>query len=84
MAKPPPSDVFAQLADLARTPGPLLLALVGPNGAGKSTFYERRLRKISLPFINADLLARALIDAGAPTGEATERLAAELAETRRR
>lgn len=84
MAKPPPSDVFAQLANLARTPGPLLIALVGPNGAGKSTFYERHLRKINLPFINADLLARALIDAGAPAGEATERIAAELAETRRR
>ncbi|MGH7995470.1 MAG: zeta toxin family protein [Opitutaceae bacterium] len=84
MATSPPSDVFAQLTDLTRTKGPLLLALVGPNGAGKSTFYERHLDKINLPFINADLLARALIDAGAPAGEATERLAAELAEARRR
>jgi predicted ABC-type ATPase len=84
MANPLPNTVFLQLKDLARTPGPLLLALVGPNGAGKSTFYERRLRNINLPFINADLLARALVDAGAPAGEATERLAADLAETRRR
>lgn len=61
----------------------MLVVLVGPNGAGKSTFYKRHLQAIKLPFINADLLARALIEAGAPAGEATERLAADLAEQRR-
>ena len=76
-------EAFARLSELARTPGPLLVVLVGPNGAGKSTFYKRHLQAIKLPFINADLLARALTEAGAPAGEATERLAADLAERRR-
>ncbi len=77
------ADVFARLSELALGLGPLLVVLVGPNGAGKSTFHTRRLQAIKLPFINADLLARALIEAGAPAGEATERLAADLAEKRR-
>lgn len=78
-----PEAVFARLAQLTQQPGPLLLVLVGPNGAGKSTFYKRYLAAISLPFINADVLAQTLIQAGAPAGEATERLAAELAEKKR-
>ncbi len=84
MPAAPPEDVFARLAQLARQPGPLLLALVGPNGAGKSTFHKRHLAAIPLPFINADVLAQTLIQAGAPAGEDTERLAAELAEKKRR
>lgn len=80
----PSEDVFARLAQLAHRSGPLLLVLVGPNGAGKSTFYKRHLAAIPLPFINADVLAQALIQVGSPTGEDTERLAAELAEKKRR
>lgn len=80
----PLEDLNARLAKLASQPGPLLLVLVGPNGAGKSTFYQRRLAGIPLPFINADVLARTLIQAGSPEGETTERLAAELAEKKRR
>ena len=39
---------------------PLLWILVGPNGAGKTTYYERYIRpRLSLPFINADLIASA-------------------------
>lgn len=76
-------DVFELLAEWAQQPGPLLLVLVGPNGAGESTFYRRWLEAIPLPFINADVLAQALIGAGAPAGEATERLAAELTEKKR-
>lgn len=83
MPASPPEDVFARLAQLAQQPGPLLLVLVGPNGAGKSTFHKRYLAAIPLPFINADVLAQALIQAGAPAGEETERLAAELAEKKR-
>ena len=79
----PGSETEKRLLELASGPGPLLIVLVGPNGAGKSTFYKRRLQAIKLPFINADLLARTLIDAGAPAGEETERLAADLAERRR-
>lgn len=83
MPSPPQEDVLALLTELSRQTGPLMLVLVGPNGAGKSTFYKRHLAAISLPFINADVLAQALIKAGAPEGEATERLAAELAEKKR-
>lgn len=75
---------FERLAELASKPGPLLVILVGPNGAGKSTFYQRYLKALSLPFVNADLIASTLIEAGAPAGEETERLAADLAERRRR
>ncbi len=39
---------------------PDLWLLVGGNGAGKSTFYERFLRSKQIPFVNADLFARAL------------------------
>lgn len=39
---------------------PLLWILVGPNGAGKTTYYERYIKpRLSLPFVNADLIARA-------------------------
>ena len=37
-----------------------LWLLVGGNGAGKSTFYEQRLKPLGLPFVNADIIARAL------------------------
>lgn len=84
MPASPPEEVFARLSELAQQPGPLMLVLVGPNGAGKSTFHSRYLAAIPLPFINADVLAQTLIQAGAPAGEETERLAAELAEKRRR
>ncbi len=75
---------FARLAKLAADSGPLLVVLVGPNGAGKSTFYEQYLKQLALPFVNADVIARTLTEAGAPAGEETERLAADLAERRRR
>lgn len=78
-----PSLAFERLAELAAGTAPLLVVLVGPNGAGKSSFYHRYLQRLPLPFINADQIARALIDAGAPSGESTERLAADLAEQRR-
>ena len=32
--------------------------IVGGNGSGKSTFYYRFLAKCSLPFLNADELAK--------------------------
>ena len=39
---------------------PLLWVLVGPNGAGKTTYYERYIKpRLTLPFVNADLIARA-------------------------
>ena len=82
MATPLPNVVFEQLSKLTQQAGPVLLFLVGPNGAGKSTFYQQHLAAIKLPFINADLLAKTLIAAGAPEGDATERLAADLAEKR--
>jgi predicted ABC-type ATPase len=39
---------------------PLAIAIAGPNGAGKSTFYETQLKRMGLPFVNADNLARQL------------------------
>jgi predicted ABC-type ATPase len=39
---------------------PTLIMLAGSNGAGKSTFYESFLKDKSLPFINADNLAKEL------------------------
>jgi predicted ABC-type ATPase len=77
------SLALRQLSELADSRGPLLVVLVGPNGAGKSTFYQRYLKSTNLPFINADLLAKTLIQNGAPTGEETERLAASLADKKR-
>ena len=73
-----------RLAQLAACQSPLLLILVGPNGAGKSSFYHRYLAALELPFINADVIGSALVKAGAPATEETERLAAHLAEQRRR
>lgn len=35
-----------------------LWILAGGNGAGKSTFYEKRLKPLGLPFINADEIAK--------------------------
>jgi predicted ABC-type ATPase len=83
MAQDPPIDPFARLAEIASLPGPLMVILVGPNGSGKSTFYQRHLAAIQLPFVNADVLAKTLVEAGAPGGESTERLAADLAEKKR-
>ena len=76
-------DALANLAVLAATAGPLMIVLVGPNGAGKSTFYQHHLKATALPFINADVLARTLVENGAPKGEETERLAARLADQKR-
>ena len=38
---------------------PVLWLLVGVNGAGKTTFYEQRLARTALAFVNADVIARA-------------------------
>ena len=35
-----------------------LWVLAGGNGAGKTTFYEKRLKPLGLPFINADEIAK--------------------------
>jgi len=37
-----------------------LWLLAGGNGAGKSTFYRTRLQPLSMPFVNADIIAREL------------------------
>jgi len=54
--------------------------LVGGNGAGKSTFFRLLLQPLGLPFVNADLLARA---AFADDPEAHSYEAAQLAERQR-
>ncbi len=51
---------------------PLMIVLAGPNGAGKSTFFTAFLKDLSLPFLNADILARKTgIDAYAAAREIT-------------
>ena len=77
------AEAFAALAEFGSRSGPVMIVLVGPNGAGKSTFYQRFLSGIKWPFVNADVLAKSLVDAGSPAGEETEILAAKLAEKRR-
>ena len=52
---------------------PLLVMLAGPNGAGKSTFYEAYLKRLGLPFLNADVLAR---ETGLDAYEAARTIAA--------
>ena len=37
---------------------PNLIFLAGPNGSGKSTFYDRRLAKWKLAFVNPDVIAK--------------------------
>jgi len=61
---------------------PLLHLLAGPNGSGKTTFYEQILGPVtSLPFINADVIARDLWP-GSDHDRSYE--AAKIAESRRR
>jgi len=40
--------------------GKQLWLLAGGNGSGKSTFYRTQLAPLGLPFVNADILAKAL------------------------
>lgn len=48
----------------AKATRPVLVFLAGPNGAGKSTFHRAYLDKLGLPFVNADVFAKALREAG--------------------
>ena len=57
--------------------------LVGPNGSGKTTFYEKVLGPATrLPFVNADVIAKA-IAGGAPITEDVSVKAAVAAADRR-
>ena len=47
--------------------GPVIVFLAGPNGSGKTTFFEEYLTGLGMPFVNADRVARALREAGAPS-----------------
>lgn len=40
------------------TRSPNLIVLAGPNGSGKSTFFDRRLAKWKLVFVNPDIIAK--------------------------
>jgi len=72
--------VEALRAALAQA-APVLVFLAGPNGAGKSTFFKAYLESLSLPFINADDIARRLRDAESPhPAENVDRLAFQTAE----
>jgi len=43
---------------MSRGRAPELVVLAGPNGSGKSTFFDRRLAKWDLPFVNPDIIAK--------------------------
>lgn len=55
-----PQALLESLQRLLATERPVLIVIAGSNGAGKSTFYDLYLRFLGLPFVNADLIARAL------------------------
>lgn len=38
--------------------------IAGPNGSGKTTFAEEWIQEVSLPFLNADNIAKAIHPAG--------------------
>jgi predicted ABC-type ATPase len=62
------------------TGAPLLVVIAGPNGAGKSTFYQHFFASSSLPFVNADRIAREM----APSApESVSAAAADLATRER-
>jgi dephospho-CoA kinase len=63
------TDALDALAEFGGRSGLVLIALVGLNGAGKGTFYERFLGAGEWPFVNADVLAESLVDAGYSEGE---------------
>jgi len=60
---------------------PLIIMLAGPNGAGKSTFNEEYLAKLSLPFINADRIAKS--ELSDMSSEEVGYRAAKIADNRR-
>lgn len=62
---------------------PALFVLAGINGAGKSSFYSRHLARLDLPFINADLIAKARSGQWAVTADEAYSAAAEAERQRR-
>ena len=58
---------------------PTLLILAGPNGSGKSTFYRNFLQPLYPSLVNADDIAKTLVNS---TPSVDERLAANLAAAR--
>lgn len=56
----PASALQESLQRRVSAEGPVLIVIAGSNGAGKSTFYDLYLRSFGLPFVNADVIARAL------------------------
>ena len=60
---------------------PNLIVLAGPNGSGKSTFFDRRLAKWKLVFVNPDIIAKQIAPED-PSGAAFR--AARIAEEQRR
>lgn len=72
-------------AAVERAGAPQLIVLAGSNGAGKTTFHDERLAPSRLPFVNADLIARALVGPGSPAAitDAISRRAAGIADALR-
>lgn len=74
----PTAASLAQALSASNDLAPLLIVIAGPNGAGKSTFFHAYLEPLDIEFVNADLIARALLpdEPGAVAYQAA-RLAAE-------
>jgi len=60
---------------------PSFIVLAGPNGSGKSTFFDRRLAKWNLPFVNPDIIAKQIAPLD-PSGAALR--AARIADDERK
>lgn len=59
---------------------PVLVVLAGPNGAGKTTFFDLFIAPSGLPFVNADIIVKELVEKGKPISDYE---AAQLAERKR-
>ncbi len=60
---------------------PNFIVLASPNGSGKSTFFDRRLAKWNLPFVNPDIIAKQIAPDD-PSGAALR--ATRIADVQRR
>ena len=76
------TEPLRDAVDAARASQPVLIFVAGPNGAGKSTFHRAYLEDLGLPFVNADVFAKALREAG--TASDADRDAFSKAEELRR
>lgn len=87
MSSPSPQVLHALTCEVLAASRRVLIVLAGINGAGKSSLYHEYIEALAgtahpaLPFINADMIARALPQSGDATADTLR--AANLAEQER-